>query len=300
MIEINIGNKLRSIRETKGMTIYKLSKETGISQNHIGGIELGKRQPTFDTLSRLLSPLGVTLSEFFNEDTETLYLSDDEKRLIENYRCLDARISKNERYIDISKTKTNLFMRTECSAIEQFYLCVCQDEKEKAGNEETPKVNNANIRQFKSLVLTLIDNCFDEPCVFYRDKRFLNYYLPPDHLVDRCDGAWTQYKEYNHLFSEFAGGRDVLAVTRLQCFQKMADDEDYRCIGQILYHILGHLISSLERTLETVSCYYISKYYRKIYNEELYEYVQKNLPNLSLDEKVDMISQKIQNEIVRM
>ena len=90
MIEISIGNKLRSIRETKGMTIYKLSKETGISQNHIGGIELGKRQPTFDTLSRLLSPLGVTLSEFFNEDTETLYLSDDEKRLIENYRCLPS------------------------------------------------------------------------------------------------------------------------------------------------------------------------------------------------------------------
>lgn len=88
VIDMNIGNKLRSIREMKGMTIYRLSKETGISQNHIGGIELGKRQPTFDTLSRLLSPLGVSLSDFFNEDTEMLYLSDEEKRLIENYRCL--------------------------------------------------------------------------------------------------------------------------------------------------------------------------------------------------------------------
>lgn len=39
---MNIGNKLRSIREIKGFTIYKLSKEMGISQNHIGGIELGK------------------------------------------------------------------------------------------------------------------------------------------------------------------------------------------------------------------------------------------------------------------
>ena len=85
---MNIGNKLRSIREMKGFTIYKLSKETGISQNHIGDIELGKRQPTFDTLSRLLAPLGVSLSEFFNEETEMLYLSDEEKRLIENYRCL--------------------------------------------------------------------------------------------------------------------------------------------------------------------------------------------------------------------
>ena len=85
---MDIGRKLRSLREAKEMTIYKLSKETGISQNHIGGIELGKRQPTFDTLSRLLSPLGVSLSEFFNEDTEAFYLSSDEKRLIKNYRCL--------------------------------------------------------------------------------------------------------------------------------------------------------------------------------------------------------------------
>ena len=40
---MNVGNKLRFIRETKKISIYKLSKDTGISQNHISSIELGKR-----------------------------------------------------------------------------------------------------------------------------------------------------------------------------------------------------------------------------------------------------------------
>ncbi len=87
-IIMNIGERLRFLRKSKNLSIYKISKETGISQNHISGIELGKRQPTIDTLSRLAKPLGITLAELFNEDIEAVFLSENEKLLIENYRCL--------------------------------------------------------------------------------------------------------------------------------------------------------------------------------------------------------------------
>lgn len=85
---MDIGEKLRSIRQSKNMTIYRLSMITGISQNHISGIELGNRQPTIYTLLRLLEPLGITLAEFFNEDGSPMELTENEKKLIENYRCL--------------------------------------------------------------------------------------------------------------------------------------------------------------------------------------------------------------------
>lgn len=85
---MNIGERLRILRKSKNISIYKISKETGISQNHISGIELGKRQPTIDTLSRLTKPLGITLTELFNEDAKAVFLSENEKLLIENYRCL--------------------------------------------------------------------------------------------------------------------------------------------------------------------------------------------------------------------
>ncbi len=83
-----IGERLRKLRTAKGLTIYKLSKETDISQNHISAIELNKRQPTIDTLSRLVVPLGISLAELFNEDTEASYLTKSERTLIENYREL--------------------------------------------------------------------------------------------------------------------------------------------------------------------------------------------------------------------
>lgn len=83
-----IGERLRSLREAKNITIYRLSKETGISQNHICGIELGKRQPTIETLSRLLAPLGISLAELFNEEKNVMYPSEEERLLIENYRRL--------------------------------------------------------------------------------------------------------------------------------------------------------------------------------------------------------------------
>ncbi len=84
---MNIGERLRYIREAKKITIYRLSKETGVSQNHISGIELGKRQPTIDMLIRLTEPLGITLAELFNEG-DAVFLSENEKELIVNYRCL--------------------------------------------------------------------------------------------------------------------------------------------------------------------------------------------------------------------
>lgn len=85
---MNIGDRLRSIRKNKKISIYQVSKETGISQNHISSVELGKRQPTIDTLARLAKPLGITLAELFNEDSTVSVLTDKERILLENYRTL--------------------------------------------------------------------------------------------------------------------------------------------------------------------------------------------------------------------
>ena len=37
--------KIRKLRTAKGLTIYKLSKKTGITQNHISDLECGRRNP---------------------------------------------------------------------------------------------------------------------------------------------------------------------------------------------------------------------------------------------------------------
>lgn len=85
---MKIGARLKKYRLAKGYTIYKLSKETDISQNHISAIENDKRQPTIDTLERLVAPMGLSLAELFNINESVSFLTDNERRLVENYRYM--------------------------------------------------------------------------------------------------------------------------------------------------------------------------------------------------------------------
>lgn len=85
---MNISERISTLRKSKNISIYRISQETGISQNHIRDIEQGRRNPSVDTLSRLVAPLGISLSELFNEDESASFLSSDERILIENYRTL--------------------------------------------------------------------------------------------------------------------------------------------------------------------------------------------------------------------
>lgn len=86
---MEINERLYYWRNLKHMSIYKLSKLSNVSENHIRNLENGKKQPTIKTLQALTDALNITLSEFFNTDNnEVSYLSDGEKRILDSYRRL--------------------------------------------------------------------------------------------------------------------------------------------------------------------------------------------------------------------
>ena len=86
---MNIGQILYYWRTKKQVSIYKLAKQSGISESHIRNLENGKKQPTVNTLETLTDCLGIPLLEFFNTDNkECCYLSTDEQRLLDLYRSL--------------------------------------------------------------------------------------------------------------------------------------------------------------------------------------------------------------------
>ena len=85
---MEIGKKLCKLRKNKKMSMYRLTQLTGVSGNHIKGIEEGTRQPTIETLQRLTVALGSSLAEIFNDNTECTYLTEKERQLIENFRTM--------------------------------------------------------------------------------------------------------------------------------------------------------------------------------------------------------------------
>lgn len=85
---MNISEKFQEIRKRKNISVYRLAKISGISENHIHNIEKDISQPSLYVLKKLLEPMGITITEFLNGDLQTYYPSDFERELLESVRAL--------------------------------------------------------------------------------------------------------------------------------------------------------------------------------------------------------------------
>lgn len=64
----HIGLILRALRLERGWDQEALAANSGVSQTHISGIEVGRhRNPGVQTLAKLASALGVSVAAFFPE-----------------------------------------------------------------------------------------------------------------------------------------------------------------------------------------------------------------------------------------
>ncbi|MGE5631364.1 MAG: helix-turn-helix domain-containing protein [Caulobacteraceae bacterium] len=71
---MEIGKKLKQIREMANLSQKEVAEKAGISQAYYSEIENGKEKIRcpIDTLSSICSALGISLSEFFKDDKELL------------------------------------------------------------------------------------------------------------------------------------------------------------------------------------------------------------------------------------
>lgn len=60
-----IGERIRLLRITKGLSREHLSELTDVNSNYIGQLERGEKNPTIETIQKLAKGLNVTLEELF-------------------------------------------------------------------------------------------------------------------------------------------------------------------------------------------------------------------------------------------
>lgn len=65
---MNIGDNLKKIRKNKKMTQEDFGKLVGLSTNTVQRYELGKRQPTIETINKIAEALGVSINELIDSD----------------------------------------------------------------------------------------------------------------------------------------------------------------------------------------------------------------------------------------
>jgi transcriptional regulator with XRE-family HTH domain len=83
---MNIGQRIKAIREAQAMSMNNLARLCNVSQANLSRIESARQQPAFDTLERIIAALGFTLSDFFS--VEKPDLEPDSKRLLNSIQAL--------------------------------------------------------------------------------------------------------------------------------------------------------------------------------------------------------------------
>lgn len=72
------GERLRTIRKTKGMTLEKMADKAGLSVQYIGDVERGKANPTFATVEKISEALSMKMTDLL--DIEEFQATIDEMR----------------------------------------------------------------------------------------------------------------------------------------------------------------------------------------------------------------------------
>ncbi|MCR5794658.1 MAG: helix-turn-helix domain-containing protein [Solobacterium sp.] len=84
----DVRERIRQLREMKGWSAAKLSRETGIAQQTIGSWYRRGNYPPQDKLEVICDKLGVSLSQFFSRPG-SFTVEGDDARILEKLRLLD-------------------------------------------------------------------------------------------------------------------------------------------------------------------------------------------------------------------
>ncbi len=81
-VSIDVGNRLRQLREARRVSMRTLATMSGLSANALSMIERGKTSPSVSTLYRIADALTVPVTDFFGPDEtrkKVVFLKADER-----------------------------------------------------------------------------------------------------------------------------------------------------------------------------------------------------------------------------
>ncbi|NRF93619.1 helix-turn-helix transcriptional regulator [Paenibacillus frigoriresistens] len=61
-----IGDKIRNVRNARGMTLQQLSETTGLQTSYLGDVERGKRNTSLDSLEKIMNALDIRPGDLFD------------------------------------------------------------------------------------------------------------------------------------------------------------------------------------------------------------------------------------------
>ncbi len=88
MDETYVNERIKQICAEKGWSDYRLAKECGIPSSTVHNILHKVSAPSFGSLLKICSGLGITMAQFFAEDGGVIDLTGEQKEILELYNHL--------------------------------------------------------------------------------------------------------------------------------------------------------------------------------------------------------------------
>ena len=81
--------RIRQLCAKKGWSYYRLAKESGIPYSTLNTMMLKTNAPSITTLSKICNGLGVTLAQFFDEQSEPEMLTHEQRECLRIWDSLN-------------------------------------------------------------------------------------------------------------------------------------------------------------------------------------------------------------------
>lgn len=96
---MNIGEKIRKVREAKGLSQKEISAMVNMDQSQYSKIENDKTDPTTSTLEKIAKALGIDVSELFVSDKIFKDVNSADKTIMEKLRLIELLDPKEQQSI---------------------------------------------------------------------------------------------------------------------------------------------------------------------------------------------------------
>ena len=85
---MDVIKRIDMLMKERNWSDYKLSSESGLSSSTIANIHRRNTVPSISTLEAICSAFGITLAQFFTEDSYTVQLNSDQRELFNRWITL--------------------------------------------------------------------------------------------------------------------------------------------------------------------------------------------------------------------
>jgi transcriptional regulator with XRE-family HTH domain len=132
-VSVNIGERLRELREARNISMRTLATKSGLSANALSMIERGRASPSVSTLYKLSEALGITITSFFGSDAErkqVVFLKSDERTRVSFTRGIfeglggEQFVGRVEPFMLTLENSANSGSRTMTHSGHEFVFCL--------------------------------------------------------------------------------------------------------------------------------------------------------------------------------